>query len=129
MLDHDAAMIAFVKLAGVAQSRGQLLQRDKFLLLAGSAACYAGWLPVAERCRHLVLVNNPAHLIGHYDSFALALGDEEFQTFIKQLARFCSYEKAEHHLTQLKIAPGFPLASDKLSMGDYALLLLGKERE
>ena len=78
MLDHDAAMVAFVKLAGVAQSRGQLLQRDKFLLLAAAAACHAGWLPVAERGRKLVLAHNPAHLVKRHDTFAAAMADAEF---------------------------------------------------
>lgn len=126
MLDHEAAMVAFVKLAGIAQSKQQLLQRDKFLLLGGAAACHAGWLAVADRCRQLVLAHNPAHLIGHYETFAEALRDESFQTYFKQLTRFCSYERAEHFLTELAIAPGFPAAHPDLSFGAYALLLLGK---
>lgn len=126
MLDHEGAMVAFVKLAGIAQSKRQLLQRDKFLLLAGAAACHAGWLPVADRCRQLVLAHNPAHLIGHYETFPEALRDDSFQAYYKQLTRFCSYERAEHFLTQLAIAPGFPMANPGLSFGAYAMLLLGK---
>ena len=126
MLDHEAAMLAFVKLAGVAQTRGQLPQRDKFLLLTGAAACRGNWTVVAERCRQLVLTHNPLHLLKRYPSFAAAMEDEEFQTYFKQLSRFCSYERAEHYLTQLQISPGFPTTSGSLSAGDYALLLLGK---
>ena len=126
MLDHEAAMVAFVKLAGIAQTKQQLLQRDKFLLLAGSAACHAGWPAVADRCRHLVLAHNHAHLVGRQETLAQALRDEACQPFFKQLTRFCSYEKAEHYLTQLEIAPGFPVANTGLSHGAYALLLLGK---
>ena len=126
MLDHEAAMVAFVKLAGISQSKQQLPQRDKFLLLAGSAACHAGWLNVAERCRQLVLNHNPRHLVGHSATLADALRDGEYQTYAKQLSRFCSYERAEHYLTQLQIAPGSPIPNARMSSGDYALLLLGK---
>ena len=126
MLDHSAAMIAFVKLAGIAQSKRQLLQCDKFLILAAAAACHAGWLAVAERCRRLVLGHNPAHLLRQYPTLPDALRDEDFQVFFRQLQRFCSYERAEHFLTELEIAPGFPVANTGLTSGEYALLLLGK---
>ena len=125
MYDHEAAMLAFVKLAGVSQSRRQLGPRDKFLLLAGVAASRAGCLAVARRCRELVLAHNPSHLVRRYETLELALGDGEFQAFLKQLSRFCSYEKAEHHLSQLDISPDIPNLSTKLSAGEYALLLLG----
>ena len=42
MLDHEAALVAFVKLAGVAQSKRQWSQRDKFLPLPGLAAARPG---------------------------------------------------------------------------------------
>ena len=125
MQDHDAAMLAFAKLAGVSQTRKQLGPRDKFLLLTGNAACQAGWPAVADRCRELVLANNRAHLIGRFDTYADALRDSDFGTFLKQLSRFCSYEKAEHLLSQLEISPTAPTASSKMNPGDYALLLLG----
>ena len=51
MDDHDAAMLTFVKLAGVSQSREQLGPRDKFLVLAGVAASRANHPAVAHRCR------------------------------------------------------------------------------
>src|SRR5262245_17872690 len=125
MDDHDAAMLAFVKLAGVSQSREQLGPRDKFLVLAGAAASRGAHSAVARRCRELLLANNPAHLLKRYDTFEQALEDEEFQTYFRQVARFCSYEKAEHHLSQLDISPDLPNISARLSAEDYALLLLG----
>ncbi len=126
MDDHAAAMLAFVKLAGVSQTRQQLGPRDKFLMLAGIAATRANCPAVAQRCRELVLAHNPSHLVKRYDTFESALEDPEFQAYLKQLSRFCSYEKAEHHLSQLDITPEVPNLSSKLSPGDYALLLLGK---
>jgi hypothetical protein len=126
MDDHDAAMLAFVKLAGVSQSREQLGPRDKFLVLAGAAASRGRHSAVARRCRELLLAHNSAHLLKRYATFETALEDDEFQTYLRQLARFCSYEKAEHHLSQLDISPKLPDISSNLSAEEYALLLLGR---
>jgi hypothetical protein len=125
MDDHDAAMLAFVKLAGVSQSREQLGPRDKFLVLAGVAASRADHPAVAQRCRELLLAHNPSHLLKRYETIELALEADEFQTYFRQVSRFCSYEKAEHHLAQLDISTDLPKLSAKLSAADYALLLLG----
>ena len=129
MDDHDAAMLAFVKLAGVSQSRQQLGPRDKFLVLAAVASSRANHPAVAARCRELVLAHNPAHLVKRYEAIEDALRDGEFQAFLKQLARFCSYEKAEHLLSQLDISTDLPKLSAKLSAEEYALLLLGHARD
>lgn len=125
MFDHTAAMLAFIKLAGVSQSRQQLLPRDKFLMLAAVSAAEAGCPEVAARCRELIVAHNPAHLIGHHASVEQALMTADFQTYLRQLSRFCSYERAEHLLTQLELAPGLPPASAGLNPAEYALLLLG----
>ncbi len=125
MDDHDSAMLAFVKLAGVSQSREQLGPRDKFLVLAGAAAGRAGHAAVAARCRELLLSHNPAHLLKRYATIEQALEDNEFQAYLRQLSRFCPYEKAEHLLSQLDISTNLPDISARLSAADYALLLLG----
>jgi hypothetical protein len=126
MFDHAAALVAFVKLAGVAQSKGQFPQRDKFLLLAGIAGARAGFRTVSARCRDLVLAHNPHHLIKGHVTLEEALDNADFQPFLVQLQRFCSYELAEHHLTQLAIAPGLPTRPGTVAAADYALLLLSK---
>jgi hypothetical protein len=128
MVDHDAAMLTFVKLAGVSQSRQQLGPRDKFLVLAAVAAGRAEHPAVAARCRELVLAHNPAHLVKRYTTIEDALESDEFQALLKQLTRFCSYEKAEHLLSQLDISTELPKISAKLSAEEYALLLLGHAR-
>ena len=127
-MDHSSAMLAFVKLAGVSQTRQQLGPRDKFLVLAGVAASRASFPAVARRCRELVLAHNRSHLLKRYETIEAALEDAEFQTYLKQLSRFCPYEKAEHHLSQLEISPDLPDLSSKLSPGDYALLLLRRSK-
>src|SRR5262245_17208600 len=100
MPDHDAAMLAYVKLAGISQDRQQLGPRDKFLVLAGAAACRGSWPSVAERCRELILAHNPAHMVRRFATFAAAVEDGDFQTYLKQAERFCPYEKAEYLLDQ-----------------------------
>ncbi|MES2789491.1 MAG: hypothetical protein V4719_07710 [Planctomycetota bacterium] len=98
MADPDLALSAYLQLAAISHTRGQWLPRNKFLILAGASACLAGWLTVAERCRELVKTHSPNHLLGRYESFPAALKSAEFQTYYKQLEKFCSLERAEHLL-------------------------------
>lgn len=98
MPDADLALSAYLRLAAISHVRGQWLPRNKFLILSGESACREGLLAVAERCRGLVVVNSPAHLLGRYETFPAALKSAEFQTYLKQLKKFCSVERAEHLL-------------------------------
>lgn len=98
MAEPDLALSAYLRLAAISHERGQLLPRNKFLVLSGDAACREGLLRVAERCRALVTANSPAHLVGRYESFPAALKSAEFQTYLKQLRKFCSVERAEYLL-------------------------------
>lgn len=98
MADPDLALSAYLRLAAISHERGQWLPRNKFLVLSGDAACREGLLGIAERCRALVMANSPAHIVGRYDSFPSALKSAEFQTYLKQLRKFCSVERAEHLL-------------------------------
>ena len=125
MRDHEGAMVTFAKLAAVSHDRQQLTQRDKFLLLAGAAATQGKCTDVAARCRQLVLLNNPQHMIGSYENFATALADADYQTFHRQLQRFCSYEQGEHFLEQQGLDSGAP-ETGAMSRGHYALLLLSR---
>lgn len=103
MIDHDVALLAFAKLAEISKAKQQLLPCDKFLVLAGAEACRAGYPRLAARCRELVLGHNHAHLLKRFSDFPAALADADFQTFLKQLARFCPLERAELLLQQLDI--------------------------
>jgi hypothetical protein len=126
MHDRGEQMLAYIKLAGLSQSRRQLGPRDKFLVLAAAAAHRSGWPAVAERCRELVLSNNPAHLLRRWPTYDQAAADADFAPFLKQLMRFCPLERAEHLLAQLEITAALPPLQSQLSAGDYALLLLGR---
>ncbi|MDB5334873.1 MAG: hypothetical protein JWN70_492 [Planctomycetaceae bacterium] len=98
MADPDLALSAYLQLAAISHARGQWLPRNKFLILAGAAACAAGLLGVAERCRELVRAHSPNHMVSKYESFPAALKSAEFQTYHTQLRKFCSIERAEHLL-------------------------------
>ena len=124
---EEQAMLAYVKLASVSHQKQQMIGRDKFLLLAGATACRAGIPEVAARCRALVLSNNPAHLIGKLTTFADALRNPDFQSLLKQLERFCAYERAEHLLLGLGIEPGIPDDDEPTSSGTLAMRLLTGE--
>jgi hypothetical protein len=57
-----------------------------------AAACRAGWLEVADRCRQLVLEHNAAHRLGRHPTVAESLRHPDFAPFLKQLERLCGYE-------------------------------------
>ena len=124
MPDHERAMLAYVRLAALSQKKQQLSGRDRFLILAAAEACRAGWPEVAERCRELVLENNPAHLIHRSPSMSEALRDDNFNTFLRQLERFCGLEKAEYLLTELGIDVDVPADLRDAGAGAFSLDLL-----
>jgi hypothetical protein len=136
-MNHESAMLAYVKLAAVSERKHQLIGRDKLLVLATAAAGRAGWIDVADRCRQLVLEHNPAHLIGRFSTAADALRSPDFTPLLNQLERMCSYERAEFLLNELggEAAGGSPAASepdadagaaDQQDAGQIALALLGR---
>ena len=103
MSNPDLAMIWYLELAKLSQARRQFAGSDRFLILAGAAACRSGLLEVAEICRERVLRHNPRHLLSRWPTFPDALRSEDFATFQHQLERFCSLEKAESLLSGLGV--------------------------
>jgi hypothetical protein len=126
-MNHESAMLAYVRLADVSQRKHQLIGRDKLLVLATAAACRAGWIDVGERCRHLVLEHNPAHLIGTYPTAADAMRSGDFTPLVNQLERLCGYERAEFLVSELGLETN-PDESDR-DAGQIALSLLGRPPE
>ena len=127
MRDHERAMLAYAMLSDLSRQKGQYLSRDKFLILTAAAACRAGWPYVANRCYVLVLANNPLHLLGNYDLFTDAMRSPDFELFLKQLERFCGYEKAEHLLSELELEPKVPEAETEITPEDFVLKMLEDE--
>ncbi len=105
MIDHELRMCAYVQLACLSHEKQQALPRDRFLLLAGTEACRAGWLDVAERCRELLLASNPYHQAAKFASLPVALRDAGFQQLVTQHERRCPAERAEHLLKELGLEP------------------------
>ena len=127
MRDHEAAMLAYVRLAEVSRRKRQPLGRDKLLVLAAAAACRAGWPDVAQRCRELVLEHNPAHLVGKTVTVADALRSEEFAPLLKQHERLCGYERAEFLVNDLDLESASPSDVAEKSAGQIAIELLSSE--
>jgi hypothetical protein len=129
MTAQELRMLAFALLAAESRKRQQPYGELRFLLLAGSAACRAGWADVPRRCRERVLEISPHHRLANYDSLEDALRDEEFRTFLSRLDRFCSFEMAEALLE--KLHPGWQ-SIDFAAVGDlgsYCLNLLKNRSE
>jgi hypothetical protein len=126
-MNHESAMLAYVRLADVSQRKRQLIGRDKLLVLAAAAACRAGWIDVGERCRQLVLEHNPAHLIGTYPTAADAVRSSDFTPLLNQLERMCGYERAEFLVSELGLETN-PEDVDR-DAGQIALSLLGPQQK
>jgi hypothetical protein len=105
MRDSETTLCAYLELARLSHEKRQQPARDKFLVLAAAAACRAGFLEIAGRCRQLILTHNPAHQLGHFESVPAALRSPEFQTLLRRIERFCPYERAEHLLQELGREP------------------------
>ncbi len=117
MGDHESAMLAFCRLARISHDRLQAQGRDRFLLLAGVAACRAGWPAVAERCRDLIVTHNPRHFLRGSATLADALRDNANSGFFRKANLVCSFEQAEHLLTE---HGGLPLVTDEHTAGELA---------
>lgn len=124
MRDHEQAMLAYATLAHLAEQKQQLGGRGRFLILAGAAACRAGWPEVAARCRDLVLEHNPQHLMRGHATFADALRSPDFQPYLRQLERLCGYERAEHLLDELGMQPDRLADEPETTSGARALRIL-----
>jgi hypothetical protein len=105
MRDSSLVLLTFAVLADVSRRKGQIPGADRFLILTGLAALEAGEREIAERCRELVLADNPRHLLKTWPSLGAAAEDPRFVPFRRRLDRFCSFERGEHLLQGLGIDP------------------------
>lgn len=93
-------MLSFARLARISHETPHPVGRDRFLVLAGREACLAGWLDVADRCRTLILAENPHHFLGRTEAFPDALRDSSNEGYFATFDSFCSFEQAEHLLSR-----------------------------
>lgn len=123
-----AELALYLRLAHVFKSRLQLPDRDRCLVLAGSCASLLKLKPVANFCRTQILQNNPGHMLRRWNDFDLALQDDDFHVFLKQLGRRFPVEKGESILRD----HGYhsrAQAEDFASELDFASAVLGVETE
>jgi|GEM_PF-534819 len=128
MTEPQEQLGLYLHLARASEQRLRPMVRDKFLVLAGVCACELALDQIAAYCRHKVLENNPGHLLRKYREFADAIGDESFETYLKQLQRAYPLEKSEFMLQSLGIDLGNERAA-YYSDHEYAAVLLGTTPE
>lgn len=95
MRSYDLELWTYLRLAEVSRRKQHILGSDKLLVLAGAAACRAGCLNVAERCREIIVRHSPRHLLARYATFADAMREDDFATLLKRLEKLCPFEQAE----------------------------------
>ena len=103
MANFARALAVYLHLARASDLRRQPLVTDKLLALSGATAMELDLTEVANRCHAAVLARNPRHLLRNWPNLTEAFWTERFQTYLKQLRRQYSPEKAEHMLGSLGV--------------------------
>ena len=101
MVDQVQELVLFLRLAQAFKNRLQMSDRDRALVLAGTYASMLQMHPVAEFCRKLILQNNQGHMLRKWPTFAQAIEEPDFATFLKQVRRRFPTERAEIKLVEL----------------------------
>lgn len=99
-MNHEAACWNYLKLATLADQKGQWLPRNRLLLMVSVTAARAGWLDLAENARQMLIALNPRHALNSTYPIAEALKNESVQALIIRYSRQVSYERAEHLVLQ-----------------------------
>ena len=123
MAESSYQLGVFLHLAQASLRRRRPLVRDRMLLLAGATAANLQLNKLAHYCRQEILRHNPRHLVGRWPTFAEALIDQEFLTFIVSLRRRYPVERAERLLDTL----GIEIANERdtyYSDAEYAAAIL-----
>ena len=119
----------YLHLAAQHGKRLMMSDRDRFLVISAVIAEKIGLFRVAAYCRHLILENNPGHMVKRWSTLKSALEDTDFLHFLKQVQRRFPQERAEQLLLEeFKIVR----ANERAAYYDdeeYAAALLGIEVE
>lgn len=92
----------YLQVARISERRRKTMARDRFLLLAATAAVELGLGDVADRCREKILLHNPGHLVRRFDSLRAAVGDPGYEALVAQLRRKYPFERVEFLLSRVK---------------------------
>ena len=103
MTSSDRILGMYLHLARASQLRRQPMVHDRMLVLAGVTAAEMGLGDISAECRDRVLAHNQQHLLRDWPTMDAALADERFQSYVRQLRRRYSPEKAEHLLESLGV--------------------------
>lgn len=115
----------FLHLAQANKRRMRPLVRDRMLVLAGALAAEMDLSSIAGYCRSEILRNNPKHIVRRWPTITVALDDNDFLFFLKQVRRRFPLEKAERELS----VHGLEMAQERATYYsdiEYAAAILGK---
>jgi hypothetical protein len=118
----------YLRLAQAFRERLQMPDRDRALVLAGSAASLLQMPMVGNFCRQLILQNNPGHMVRKWGTFEIAIKDDDFHVFLKQLTRRMSVERGESVLRELRFECDVRRADYKSDL-EYVVAVMGIDME
>ena len=93
----------YLNLANYQEQSGKQMARDKCLVLAGSCAATMHLTRISDYCRYRILESNKAHFVGRYASFAEALADPSFDSYLRGLHRAHPVDQARATVWSLGI--------------------------
>jgi hypothetical protein len=114
----SALLDLYLNLAKVSEDQHRPQHRERFLVLAASAAFEAGDASAAEACRSMIVDANPMHTFRRFPSAEEALGAVEVAEYIVSLRRLYPFEKAEFLLQ--KYTDRLPAGDGDASLDDDA---------
>ena len=100
---QDEHLPLYLHLARASELRRQPLVRDRLLVIAAAAAARTGLNRIAALCRDKILNHNAGHMFRRWDTVELALVDDDFESYLKQMERRFPPEKAEQMLQSLGV--------------------------
>lgn len=124
MSEPETRLRTFLELAQICERKQQVLLRDRFLVIAATAAATMEKWNIADSCRQKVLQSNPGHLLRNFATMRDAVASPDFLTYLNQLQRNYPLEKAEFLLERNRasraVDPGGRSDTD-----DFAAEMLG----
>ncbi len=116
MATQTDTLSVYRELAERYEKLGQFSMRDRFLMLAASAALESGQENEAERLRTQLLQQNRHHMLRPYRSFREAIAAPDVHTYLEDLKRNYPYEVAHQLLIALQEGRTPPVMSKPLTV-------------
>ena len=100
---HREHLALYLHLARASELRRRPLVRDRLLVIAAAAAARTGLARIAALCRDKILAHNAGHMFRRWETVELALVDDDFEPYLRQMERRFPPEKAEQMLQSLGV--------------------------